>query len=339
LKKKKTNRELNKEANQITYSLRSTFFYRKLKELGYFNIVNDIDKITQQSRYSWEERKYWRITHNAWNIVKKSNIDPIRVFAHPKIILEHPGLIAYYRNVSSIPLKGVQYLALNVVDYEKGIKKKISYSESLELCRLFNNHISSIIESTIEINYEEIKGLMFSSVGCSIDGSWRNAIGIEAENVIRSYILKMCIEKGLLESIIDKDHRPLDFNPKENYILTVSELSGFKLKNQKAILFRSEPDISIIDRNGKSISAIEIKGGTDPAGALERLGAIKKSLDYVINDNPEVNTILIVSCITDEMKERIDSDDSINNLFNLTLLINDIEYRKEFLELFYSMII
>lgn len=233
MKKKKTNKELNKEANQITYSLRSTFFYRRLKELGYFKIIYDIDKITQQSRYSWEERKYWRITHNAWNIVKKSNIDPIRVFAHPKLILEHSGLIAYYRNVSSIPLKGVQYLALNVVDYEKGIKKKISYSESLELCQLFNNHISSIVESTIEINYEEIKGLMFSSAGCTIDGSWRNAIGTEAENVVKSYILKLCMKKRLVESIIDKNHRPVDFDPKENYVLSVSELSGFKLKKSK----------------------------------------------------------------------------------------------------------
>ena len=34
-KTKKDDKDLNQEANRITYSLRSTFFYRKLKELGY----------------------------------------------------------------------------------------------------------------------------------------------------------------------------------------------------------------------------------------------------------------------------------------------------------------
>jgi hypothetical protein len=50
---------------------------------------------------------------------------------------------------------------------------------------------------------------------------------------------------------------------------------------------------------------IEIKGGTDPAGALERLGAIKKSFDYARKENKKVETILVVSCITEEMNKRL----------------------------------
>ena len=71
-------------------------------------LLKDIDSLVRHSsNYSWEDRKFWNITHNAWDFIHEKKIDPIRAFAHPKILVEHPKLIAYYRNVAAIPLKGV----------------------------------------------------------------------------------------------------------------------------------------------------------------------------------------------------------------------------------------
>lgn len=329
--KTKEDKNWNWEANRINYSLRATFFYRKLRELGYLRIVKDIDKIVRQSRnYSWEDKKFWNITYNAWETIEKEKIDCIRVFAHPKILVEHPSLIRYYRNVAAIPLKGVQYLAFNVVDFETNKKEVLKYTDALKLAKLFNSHISAIIESTLSINFEDIKSLMFSSAGATIDGSWRNKIGEEAEAMVKSYIIRFCLSENLIDSMIDRNRAPEPFNEKLDYVANVLEYKGTKLKNQKSILFSSEPDIIFIDKSGQSIAVIEVKGGADPAGALERLGAIQKSFDQARRDNPGVKRILLACCITREMQARLDNK-VCDWIFNLTSIINDMDKRQEFL--------
>jgi hypothetical protein len=329
---RKENKDLILEANRINYSLRSTFFYRKLRDLGYLRVISDIEAIVKHSHnYSWEDKKYWNITYNAWETIKKEKIDFIRVFAHPKILVEHPGLIRYYRNVAAIPLKGVQYLVFDVSGYENGKKDKIDYPNALTLAKLFNTHIASIIESTRRINYEDIKSLMFSSAGATIDGSWRNKIGEEAETMVKSYIIRLCIDGKLIDAMIDRQNHPGEFDQGEDYIADIYLYKGVKLTNKKTILFSNEPDIKFIDKTGKPIAAVEIKGGTDPAGALERLGAIKKSFEQARRENPDVKTILMVSCITPEMENRLKNDSIIDDIFNLTSIINDMAYREEFL--------
>ncbi len=331
-KSSKVDKDLNLEANRINYSLRSTFFYRKLKELGYLGVIQDIEALVKHSQnYSWEDRKFWNITYNAWDTVERQKIDFLRVFAHPKVLVEHPGLISYYRNVAAIPLKGVQYLAYNVTDYENGKKSELNYNRALALAKLFNTHISAIIESTLNINFENIKALMYSSAGATIDGSWRNKVGEEAENMVKSYLIRQCLDGNLIDSMIDRMNRPVTFDPGVDYISGISGYRGVKLINKKSIMFYSEPDIVFIDKSGKPIAVIEVKGGADPAGALERLGAIKKSFEQARHDNPRVMTLLVVSCITQEMNARLSKDKLIDFIFNLTAIINDMDYRQEFL--------
>ena len=338
-KKKANSKDLILEANRISYSLRSTFFFRKLRDTGYFDILKDVDKLVQQSRnYSWEDKKFWNITHNAWDLIAKQGIESFRVFTHPKVLVEHPALMSYYRNVAAIPLKGVQYLAFNISEYENRKKTEITYTDALELTKLFNTHISSIVESTLSLSNENIACLMYSSAGCTIDGSWRNKIGEEAEKMVKSYILRNCIDNENIYAMIDKFNSPTDFNPEYDYLSNIDLFKGIKLKNQMSILFSSEPDVSIIDSKGKPVSVIEVKGGTDPAGALERLGAIKKSFDQARKENRKVETILVVSCITDEMAKRLRQDALINTVFNLTAIIIDMDYRDKFVTKIASLI-
>jgi len=331
-KKNKAEASLILEANRINYSLRSTFFYRKLRDAGYFEILKDIEKLVQQSmNYSWEDKKFWNITHNAWDVIGNQKIDALRIFCHPKVLVEHPKLVAYYRNVAAIPLKGVQYLAFNVTAFENHKRTNLSYQDAMTLSKLFNTHISAIIESTMVISKDNIASLMYSSAGCTVDGSWRNKIGEEAEKMVKSYILRACLDRDLIFGMIDRTNSPVNFEANYDYIANIDSFKGIKLKNKKAIIFSSEPDISVINSSGKPLSVIEVKGGTDPAGALERLGAIKKSFDHARKENAKVETILVVSCITDEMGKRLQKDKLINIVFNLTSIIVDMEYRDKFI--------
>jgi hypothetical protein len=80
-KKNQEDNTLILEANRINYSLRSTFFYRKLKELGYLNVIEDIEAIVRHRRnYSWEDKKFWNITYNAWETIEKEKIEFLRVY-------------------------------------------------------------------------------------------------------------------------------------------------------------------------------------------------------------------------------------------------------------------
>ncbi len=61
------------EANRINYRLRSTFFYRKLKEyntLSFPQIIAEL--LSVKHLYSWDERKEWGIRVSASNFVLKN---------------------------------------------------------------------------------------------------------------------------------------------------------------------------------------------------------------------------------------------------------------------------
>ena len=53
------------------------------------------------------------------------------------------------------------------------------------------------------------------------------------------------------------------------------------------------------------MGGVEIKAGIDPAGALERLGAMMKSFENIRSESSEAETILVASCITDEVDQRL----------------------------------
>lgn len=57
------------------------------------------------------------------------------------------------------------------------------------------------------------------------------------------------------------------------------------LKGDMTMRFDSEPDISFTEDN-EYLAVVEIKGGIDPAGALERHGAATKSFQHAIEGNP-----------------------------------------------------
>ena len=125
----------------------------------------------------------------------------------------------------------------------------------------------------------------------------------------------------------------------EEHLHDIGKYRGILLNNQTSILFSSEPDITLVGKNGLPWGVIEVKGGTDPAGALERYGAAKKSFENTRKDAPEAKTILIASCITSEAKERISKDtNTIDRFFNLTEVIKEKERYDEFVNLVFSIL-
>lgn len=336
------------EAHQINYRLRSTFFYRKIKEYDVLAFPSMIASLfPTENLYNWDEHTDWGIGEDAFAFISNHpDLKPIQVFCHPRLLREYPQLLAYYRNISALSQKSVGYLTgVDVKKYENDHNNSHTALTTLQifsLTRLFNEHISLVIDSSIQsFGSKELNAMLLTSTGAQIDGSWRNAIGEEAEKVVQRLLVKEAVKRGLLVALMPRmgtKIEPYDSESFEEQFGTIEKYRGIQLTNQTSILFSSEPDVTLMGKNGIPWGVIEIKGGTDPAGALERYGAAKKSFENTLKDAPDAKTILIASCLTGEVKERISSDKTITKSFNLTEVIKEKERYNDFVDLVFAIL-
>ncbi|MBM4466365.1 MAG: XcyI family restriction endonuclease [Chloroflexi bacterium] len=327
------NDDLLKEARRIDYRLRSTFFYRKLHELGFMDFAHELDALVKIGEScKWTERGQWGISQGAWEYVAGSQLSPLRVFCHPRVIIEQPRLIAYYRNIAALSQKAVQTLAFNVKPFELGRNREdLSYERALLLCQLFNTHVSTIIESTLTFSQRDLDALLFASAGAQINGSWLNAIGSEAEMVVKRLLSSFLVKRGLVVGLLDKKGHSLTLDEVEDLIRILADIRAMRLCNGTSMVFGAEPDIALLAPTGQTIAVIEVKGGKDPAGALEQYGAAKKSFEKTLEDNLDAITIYLASCITEEVERRLAEDTTVQQVFNLTILLGDETQRNDFL--------
>jgi hypothetical protein len=263
------------EAHRINYRLRSTFFLQKLREYNTLGLPPRIAGLAKvEGAYSWDERASWNVDEDAFEIIQGGEVTPIHVFCHPKLIREHSSLIAYYRHVAVLSQKSVKYLiGLDVKKWECRPEADLAAGDALSLARLFNEHVSLVVNSSVtSLDPEHVTALLLASTGSQIDGSWRNAIGVEAEKLVQRLLVKEAIERKLLVAMI----RRSDGTEQQLYDVNqlgaefdISKYKGFLLTNKTSVLFSSEPDISLLKPNGESAGVVEVKGGTDPAGALD----------------------------------------------------------------------
>lgn len=320
------------EANRLNYRLRSTFFYRKLKEYNTLSFQRRIEALLPvQHLYSWEGYSNWGIGQDAFAYISEhSSLQLIQVFCHPRLIREYSTLLAYYRNIAVLSQKAVKYLVgidVKRIEIDDESRYPLTEEKAWRLAHLFNEHISLIIDNSIEsLTEDELYGILLTSTGAQIDGSWRNAIGEEAEKVVQRLIVKEAKERNLLAALIPRLGTGVElFNPEklEEQLGNIGRYRGVMLVNHTSILFSSELDISLLGNQGTTVGVIEVKGGTDSAGALERYGAAKKSFEEALRRNPEAKTILVASCITAQVHIRIQNDPTISAYFNLTEILSE----------------
>ena len=318
-------KNLQREAERLQYSLRSTFFYRR--RIKFKEPLEAIDRL-DPSRYAWPSPQELGISKSAWEYVKNKGIPYHKVFYHPDIIIEDPHLITYYRSIALLPQKGAQRLAFGVKDMEEGRGGALSRERATLLAKLFNTYICTLIDGDPNFSLEDvlITGLM--NFGTQLNGSWRNEIGTEGARRVKEMVLKHFLSKRAIRNIILKDGSHL--RPSTS-LPPIDELREFTLSNGNKIIIGSEPDISHLNPSNILEGAIEVKVGLDPAGALERYGAAKRSFDRALEENKSAVTIYLASCITKEVRRRISRDRSFKKDFDLTGVLVTDTTREEFL--------
>ena len=225
------------------------------------------------------------ISPEAWKCVKLSGIDPKQVFAHPELLYHHPEASEYYRGIALLSRKRVGAIATSVDAWEDPERKsRVNEEKCKEVARLYNTVISSIIEEAIDWTLDNGYRNIIANMGIALDGSIRNLIGQDAENIVKDRIRNWLDSQEL---ITKRDKRGTEFELPKGY----------------SMYYGSEPDIEF-KQNGNVVSTIEIKGGTDPAGALERLGAVQKSFEATPSGSAN---LLVAGIVTAEMEQRLNS--------------------------------
>lgn len=320
-------KDLHKAAVKASYAMRAVFFYKKFKDGNLHALVSQAHNL-KIANEKWKWYQDLGISTSAMKRIKKSGVPVAVCFCHPDVIRENPHLILYYRAIACIPQKGVAELAFGISKLEIGQGRELNDLRARQLAKAINEVMSTIIDSDPDFFSANLELLAYTSFGVTIDGSWSNKIGSEAGLQVKDILFTHFYNAGLISNVTLVDGN----KAKPNIATLTTAIRDFTLNNGYTIMFSSEPDIGIWDPGNKLIGVVEIKGGLDAAGALERLGAAKKTFDEALNTNSEALTMYLACCITETVKTRIASDRSFKKTVDLTTVFLDDEARKDFID-------
>lgn len=209
------------------------------------------------------------------------------VFAHPAVLQSVARSVGYYRMLAMVSQKSMSNLHLNVLRLEQGSGLP-DERHAWAIAKRLNPIISALLRADETLDAREFDVWRGMAAGAQADGSWRNWRGKQAELSVQTAVLERIGEKGLLREAMPP---------------------RYELADGRTLVFADEPHIAIYHRDTLQV-AVEIKGGIDAAGILERVGAAVKSLSRAGEENPDAVTLLLVPEIA--MTERAVEDLSIN---------------------------
>ena len=289
---------------------KSAFFHQKLHEWGTLEIAYAIERI-QGELLDWDLDALG-ISQDAWDKIIHRGIKPVVVFAHPKVLTDLPRAVAYYRTLSMVSQKSMARIGINSARFEQ--RDILPSAESaLLIAQILNDIISRLVEAGERVDAREFDIWRGMAAGSQAQGSWQNAKGKRVETEVKRLIQNRLAERGLVER-----QSPGGLQ--------------IQLTDGRSVVFSDEPDIGIFDES-KILAAIEVKGGIDAAGVLERVGAAMKSLSRAKEDNPDSATILVLQEVSLTETAQIDLHNNreiVNHWFTLEQLHGDAPEREEF---------
>lgn len=310
------------------YQLKATFFANSLDRRGYIGLFEYVaDNLSNlDSSLKWEKSDEFGIRPEIKSAIEDKGWNIGQHLCHPNLIIANSRYLIYFRCIAALSQKGLKTLSgVSSVDKLEAGKGICNPQQAKSLAIAINENLNAIYAVALP-DSEKLKGLMYATAGTTVDGSWRNQIGVEGERIIRTLFLKELlshheIAKVMSRSGLEYDAKDIDADWLDE---KTAEISSCITSNGAVIQFASEPDIKLIDQNAKTVGGVEIKAGIDPAGALERLGAMMKSFENIRSESSEAETILVASCITNEVETRLRSMKGVR-----TFIMTDVIQNKK----------
>ena len=274
---------------------------------------------------SFEPLKDFMIEESAWAYVTGARIRPQLVFCHPRMLIAHPVTSLYYRGMSGLSMKAAKEYFGAIEKLESGSPTaKLSSEKALTMARTYNLFLSSIMVNSVRWTLENGRRTILATMGITIDGMMRNKVGEIGEERVRRLVVEWLVSQDLVIA------PPLKL---ESLPLTLPR--RIELRGDVLMKFSSEPDISF-EQGGELKATVEVKGGIDPAGALERYGAAKKSFEHAVKQSSRCRNFYLGGVLTEELRRRINSDRLVERTYDVISLLTKAEVRDDFLrELFH----
>jgi hypothetical protein len=299
--------------DQVT---KSEFFHQKLHEYELLETAYAIEGV-QGEDLDWNKEELG-ISEKAWKKMIHRGIKPVRVFAHPYVLENVHRSVGYYQKLAMVSLKSMNNIGLSITSYETGRNKQpMSEQKSKSVCRRLNELISRLIESDDTLDPREFDMWRGMTAGSTAQGSWQNRKGKRTEDVIKGLITRRIRSKELLFEQSNGGRR-------------------LRLKDGRTVEYGSEPDLALYGKEHNILIAVEIKGGIDTAGVLERIGAVIKSLSRAKQENPRSMTVLIIPRVsmTEQAKQELEAHRSdIDHWFAVEDVLNNDDVRQQVFKL------
>ena len=246
------------------------------------------------------------IAPEAWEHVRDAGIDPKLVFAHPDILRAHPETSLHYRGIATLSLKRVQAMATQVKTWEeRAYRRPPTLERCRNVARVYNAVISVIITGTDGWTLENGYRNVLATIGITEDGSLRNIVGQEGEESVKTRISEWLEANEEINAQVD------------------GAITWLGNDGNLRMVYGAEPDISFErldeDGNWQIVATIEVKSGTDPAGALERLGAMQRSFAAT---PARAQNFAVLGVVTPEMRRRLNEMNMARD-FSLYHILND----------------
>lgn len=304
-------------AEQNAWSLdqlaKSAFFHQKLHEWGTLEIAYELEEI-QGENLNWDALG---ISQDAWNKIIHRGIKPILVFAHPQVLTSSPRSLAYYRTLAMVSQKSMSRVGFGSIGkFEQGAVLP-NDDTALAAARILNDIISRLVEVDDYVDAREFDLWRGMAAGTQAQGSWQNAKGQRVEIEVKRFIRNRLDEAGLIE-----EESPGGLQ--------------IQLTDARRIIFSDEPDIAIFNETAIEC-AIEIKGGIDTAGVLERIGAAMKSLSRAKEENASSITILVLQEVSLTETARADLQNN-QNIVNYWFTLEELSENRERQNVFWDLL-
>lgn len=303
-----------REAWLLDQLAKSELFHQKLHEWEMLEVADHIEQIRGES-LDWNLEEL-EISLQAWNKAIHRGVKPVLIFTHPQVLISVLHSVSYYRMLAMVSQKSMNQVRLSTVRYEQ---QDVFPNEDIswEIAKHLNKIISFLVEADEEIDVREFDLWRGMAAGSQAQGSWQNAKGKKIEILIRSLLKRRLRNQNLL-------------------LQAESNETSIKLTDGRTIIFADEPDIGIY-KHGNIITAIEVKGGIDAAGVLERVGAAIKSLSRAKEENPESVTILLLQSVS--VSEQASQDlQSHSRSVNYWFTIEDVLENEDLQERFFKLL-
>ncbi len=274
----------------------------------------------------WAVRRL-RIDPRPLKLSGKLGLPPAVLFCHPDILKECPQYADYYRLLGLIPQKGIQRLSLSTMATPKA---------RLAFAQLVNEAISGFIKYHLDRGFQrsDLQSLLFLQLGAQLEGTVRNLIGRRGDILLKQIIIGWLLDSGVALEVspqsagacLSRGAKLSDFAE----LRSICDKAGINF----TIAFGTEPDAKVVRRvNGQEevVAWIEVKRGTDPAGAQERYGAAKKSLEKAANHPDRPRKILLMAIYTDAVLRMIKHDRLVDEHYQLLQMAKPSRERQRFL--------